>query len=440
MKTITLIVAMVFVLSVSPAYAGGQQESSATMELTVWSISGFSPDSPDPIMADYYERLKTEFEQQNNVKITWEAATGAMAENRAQLFARMREGRIADVNNIAAVWVPYLGEFDAIQPYVDEYAIKDIDKDFMPGPRLTHSYEGVQISIPFYVVSRYLLYRKDLFEQEGLDPPETWQDVRRVGKVMVEKGHGGLLFVAKPSNYPWIILSQHIRGLGGRYVSEDGSPALGEEATQNALIRTYTHYRDLMDIGVLDRAALTLSNEGELVPMILNNEISMWFTGDSGLNQLEIEPGWVREHVGAVPIPMPEGYYPVLETGGWGWSMKKQNDPARQKMAWQLVNYLVSSEKLAEFTTLRRRNMPPRPSAAAMVDFNDMFFHRESILALSAALDRSSAPLPVTSYTAAMEEEVPRGLESVLLGNLTPEEAARRVAEEVERAWRRTQQ
>ena len=69
---------------------------------------------------------------------------------------------------------PYISETQGYQP-----------EDFIPTIRQALSWEGNQHAVPFYGESSFLVYRRDLFEEAGLEMPEqpTWDQVREVAEL-----------------------------------------------------------------------------------------------------------------------------------------------------------------------------------------------------------------------------------------------------------------
>ena len=43
-----------------------------------------------------------------------------------------------------------------------------------------YRYEGTLYGLPDWITTHVLAYRTDIFEQESLDPPETWDDLLAV--------------------------------------------------------------------------------------------------------------------------------------------------------------------------------------------------------------------------------------------------------------------
>ncbi|MBI2454733.1 MAG: ABC transporter substrate-binding protein [candidate division NC10 bacterium] len=82
---------------------------------------------------------------------------------------------------------------------------------------------GVQHGIPFGVSTPVMYYNPDLFKTAGLSPdqpPQTWDDVQRMGQVIKQKTGKFAIYLQQP-NDDWMEQTL-IWGNGGRPLSEDG--------------------------------------------------------------------------------------------------------------------------------------------------------------------------------------------------------------------------
>jgi multiple sugar transport system substrate-binding protein len=83
-----------------------------------------------------------------------------------------------DIAQLGNTWVPELGTLDALLPLNDWVAAhSELDPpDWFPGIWRTNVVDGQLLGIPWYVDTRLLFYRRDLFAQAGITrPPIDWQ-------------------------------------------------------------------------------------------------------------------------------------------------------------------------------------------------------------------------------------------------------------------------
>ena len=115
----------------------------------------------------------------------------------------------------------------------------DLSKKLPPAYIKGGTYEGVTYGIPTRGHPQLLLYRKDLFEQAGVEPPKTWKELIAVSKAIKEKtGKEGIaMYYGKGNSGQNLFVWYAFMKSGGASIFDDkmmpafNSPA-GIEATQ----------------------------------------------------------------------------------------------------------------------------------------------------------------------------------------------------------------
>ncbi|WP_214627447.1 extracellular solute-binding protein [Paenibacillus agaridevorans] len=72
---------------------------------------------------------------------------------------------------------------------------------FHPGVMRAHQYDGGTYSLPELQNIKFMFYRTDIFEQLGLEVPDTWEDVFRIMPTLLEKG---MTFFYPPGEFAMI--------------------------------------------------------------------------------------------------------------------------------------------------------------------------------------------------------------------------------------------
>jgi multiple sugar transport system substrate-binding protein len=94
-----------------------------------------------------------------------------------------------------------------------------------------------------------LIYRKDIFKQKGLKPPETWDDLLKVAQAMMERGPDGRVTrygLSLPGTplFVNILVAELTKGNGGRlFDGKTGRPAF----TEKPVIEVLDFYKKLND-------------------------------------------------------------------------------------------------------------------------------------------------------------------------------------------------
>lgn len=98
---------------------------------------------------------------------------------------------------------------------------------FHPGVMRAHQYDGGTYALPELQNFQLMYYRTDVFEQLGMEPPDTWEDVFRMMPTLLEKG---MTFYYPPGDFATIFYQN-----GAEFWDRSGmSSYLGDTASANA--------------------------------------------------------------------------------------------------------------------------------------------------------------------------------------------------------------
>lgn len=132
-----------------------------------------------PARVSHMRKIADEFEKKYGVPVEIEIVPWAQVEPKwtAAYAARtLPDVMVGTPSDAMAVWMA-----GASYPLNDVFAELGGDRFFIPGVVDKFSnYEGNLVSLPFYAHARLLIYRADVFEEAGVEPPETWDDLLEV--------------------------------------------------------------------------------------------------------------------------------------------------------------------------------------------------------------------------------------------------------------------
>jgi ABC-type glycerol-3-phosphate transport system substrate-binding protein len=120
-----------------------------------------------------------EFEKKTGIKVVLDAAPFADLYKK-QLLSLSTGGRY-DVVFLDEPWVPPLSEF--LTPLDERMRTLDT-QDFIPTTVAAGAFQGKQYALPVDPNVQLLIYRKDLFDQKGLKPPTTWDELLAAAKAL----------------------------------------------------------------------------------------------------------------------------------------------------------------------------------------------------------------------------------------------------------------
>lgn len=173
--------------------------------------------------------LTSEFEKlMPNVKVKYVYYPSAELRSKIRLDASLGTGEF-QVIYITEASVPEMAANEWLVPILDIYPKEYDFEDFFPSIVNVLSYGGVPYAAPLNAESTWLMYRKDLFEKEGIKVPETLEEYIKVcqhfyrppemfgGVVRGDRGHGYNV-------WRW---TQFFAACGGKYM-EDGEWVFGK--------------------------------------------------------------------------------------------------------------------------------------------------------------------------------------------------------------------
>ena len=232
-------------------------------------------------------------------------------------------------------WLTDLSEYTDRTPGYDE-------EDFIPSLRRSLSYEDSMYSVPFYGESSFLMYRRDLFEQAGLEMPAepSWEQVAGYAATLDEPGEtSGICLRGKPGWGEMLApLNTVINAFGGRWYDENWNAQLTSPET----LRAVQFYVDLVrDHG---QSGAATSGFSECATQLAQGRTAMWYDSTAAVSVLE-DPAASRVvgKIGYAPAPAA-----VKSDTGWlySWSLGIPTTSGKPDAAWKFVSWMTDKDYL----------------------------------------------------------------------------------------------
>jgi multiple sugar transport system substrate-binding protein len=237
-------------------------------------------------------------------------------------------------------------------------------------------FEGSWKGVPDYFYDLPGLYRKDLFEANGLQPVDTWDDLLRAGTVLKEKGNPIGIAINQKTNDANNSWSGLLWSYGGSVAGADGKTvSINSPETKEALRFAVELYNKTMTNEVLswDDSA---NNQG-----LASGRISWIQNPISALRTIEGQNKELAEKIFISNAPAgPKGRYTSVSTSVWG-LMEHSKDQAAAKAF--LVDYYgvyidgfraSTGFNQPPLTDFRKKPMPilgEDPKLHILQDFNE---------------------------------------------------------------------
>ncbi|QFT84057.1 putative ABC transporter-binding protein precursor [Halomonas sp. THAF12] len=241
-----------------------------------------------------------------------------------------------DVMTIGTYEVPIWAERGWLAPLDDLPADYRVD-DLLQSVRDGLSQDGTLQALPFYAESSMMYYRKDLFEEAGIEMPEqpTWPQVREwAGQLHdADQERYGICLRGKPGwGENMALATTMVNSFGGRWFDMDWNPQIDSPAWQEAI----GFYVDLLN----DFGPPGASSNGfnENLALFSRGNCAMWVDATSAAGKLfDTDESQVADALGFAPAPVAK-----TEKGShwlWSWALaipasSESKDAAREFITW----------------------------------------------------------------------------------------------------------
>ncbi len=332
-------------------------------------------------------------------------------------------------------WGPsFIQTLDPLEPYIERDGI-DYADDYPPSFLEAAVLDGTQYGFPVRTHAFVLFYREDVFDELGLEPPTTWDEVLEAGRTIQENtdmaGFANYYGVGSAQNL--FIWALQLWGNGGDIFDENFRPIFNNEAGVEAT----ELYASMAEIGpesqfsYIEGDAATSVSQGESAMMI-----TWWWYAPTFENP-DITAEDVLGNIAHAPLPAFEGREPVgfalSEPIGIS-SFSNQKDAA-----WEWIKFLSSPQFDKEVVLDKSK-----PETSTVVVSHSSNLEDPEINEVNGGLHASAAPglansrlMPLIPEWAEVSSIIEVALNDIALGadiQATLDEAAGDVEAVMERA------
>ena len=232
-------------------------------------------------------------------------------------------------------WLHSLSDYASKDSAFDEDDILEPMRESLKGP------DGKSYGVPFYGESSMLMYRKDVFKQEGLKMPEhpTWDEVADLAAKVdgAQPGMKGICLRGLPGwGEVFAPLTTVVNTFGGTWFTKDWQAQLDSPEFKEAT----NFYVDL--VRKHGESGAPQSGFTECLNNMSQGKVAMWYDATSAAGSLENKAqSKVAGKVGYAYAPVKETEYSGwLYTWAWGIEKASKNPDD----AWKFVSWASSKE------------------------------------------------------------------------------------------------
>ncbi|MFP7171199.1 ABC transporter substrate-binding protein [Terribacillus sp. 7520-G] len=272
-----------------------------------------------------------------------------------KIMAAAKAGNLPDMAQATTNVIPeYIDNkfITALNDFIEDPEIglsEDELNDYIEVFRNSSTWDDTYYSLPFSKSTRVLYYNKTMFEENGLEVPQTWDELQEAAKALTKDGVVGMGFENSYEAEFQGILKQ----MGGTYMDEEtGEPQFASKEGQEAM----TFIKDMIDEGI----ARTAGEDEYMSNPFGRGDVAMYIGSSAGIPHVD---GAMEDGIewSTAPIPTLDGEAATTFAGN-DIVIFNQSEEAEQKGAWEFMKYLTSPEVTSEWSMLSGY-LPIRQSA-----------------------------------------------------------------------------
>lgn len=243
-----------------------------------------------------------------------------------------------------------------LTPYIEQ---DGLDKgDYWPALWQISEFGGKTFGFPFTIDTRFTYYNEQLYQQMGVEVPETWDDVLATAAPALDQGAHAVGMVMTPETLGlWQTGASIIKTNGGDLIRLDSDGTALANLTSPEVVEAVEFMRRLITDRALPESALG-DGDAEVRSLFLQKKVASWPIGNWMLRvfdqardkgDADFTPG-ISHH----PINKQRGSC----AGGWAWYVFKTiKDP---DVGWDLIRFFNRDENVQQGWA---DSLPPSRSA-----------------------------------------------------------------------------
>jgi multiple sugar transport system substrate-binding protein len=376
------------------------------------------------------KKLTAEFEARTGAKVNIDVLPYTNLEEKQNVALTQKAG-IYDVVDVNCIWAAQYLEGGWIVPldgYIEKTDPNVIRKDdFVPAMLdIQGTWDGKIYGLPFISAMFHMWYRTDIFEKHNLKPPDSWDDVVKLSKVINQKektnGVAGVTFMAKRGIQLDVEFHNVLCSMGGYYYDKNFKATLN---TPEA-IRAMEYLKSLVPLsnpGVLSQdypEAQTAFAQGKAAMLLQWNNAYAPFLDETSSKIVGKWAGYLLPGQKQSDGSIRRG--PMLA----GWGIGIAADSKEKDLAWEWIMWatlLEQEKKLATSGPGARKSFFEDPEIKAKYPWFDWTFK---------SLEYATA-LPRYSFWPKMNEHLDVYLSQAITGERPVKDAMNDLNKEVDR-------
>ena len=302
------------------------------------SISVWIMDPGSPKIQGVVKQYGTDFQAAHpGTKVDIQFVPWAQAHDK--FVTAIAGGEVPDVAEMGTTWTPEFADQGGLteQPSISkgEYVSSLVDAATL---------DGKVYGKPWYAGARSLIYRKDILEKAGVQPPANWDEMTAAAQTIKDKVKG-----VYPVSFTG--LSEHmylptIWQAGGQIATQDGETWKSALNTPEAA-KAIDYYTSFYKEGLDPKAAVGWE-EPDAQTAFINGDVAMLIAGGWTYNSIIATKPELEEKIGTELTPAgPSGKGTAFAGGS---HLVQFRESKNQALGAAFVDFMLQPEQLNKFT------------------------------------------------------------------------------------------
>jgi N,N'-diacetylchitobiose transport system substrate-binding protein len=397
---------------------GGQEGAAAgtTAELS-GAVDVWIMDPGSPALQGVIKDTATAFEAENpGTQVEVQFVPWAQAHDK--FVTAIAGGEVPDVAEMGTTWTPEFADQGAFVE-VDKAASGEYVSSLIDAATLDDKVWGK----PWYAGARGLIYRKDVLNKAGVEPPQTWEEVRTVSEAIKAK---------VPDIFPigYTGLTEHmylptIWQAGGEIATQDGETWKAALNTPEA-VEAIDYYTGFYKDGLVPKDAIGWE-EPDAQEAFINGDIAMLVAGGWTYNSIIDTKPDLEKKIGTQLEPTGPSGEGTAFAGGSHLVVFQESDNVETANAF--VDFMLQADQVNKFTS----EIGFLPGTVEGIESSGYLEDEARAPFAQQLLDHSKVYPPSPRWGALEGANIFDGeIQKVMKGQQTPEEAAQSLAEQMD--------